>query len=382
MFKRVIIMLFVLSYIVSAAGCSQNTSTTGKTDQNKTQQNEQSVSPDNLSIVNGNIPVTANYVGALDMVTPIKVDIKGLTERIEKKIGHKPKILVSSLHMTNDWNRLVSQSAIDAGTEFGAEVIFTNAEGSWNRQVKDIENGISSKVDAIVVAGGISKSLQEVIKKAANANIPITTVDIPSPYALTDVTSDNYSGATMLAMKMALDMKGKGNIVVIYSPGWHSIDIRRQMLDQILKDWPNINIIDEQPVDEEDAIQGTIATMESILQKYPEKGSINAVYTCFGLAGLGAAKAIETAGRSEDLPVYTVDADTIVLENIISENGAIKACIGQTTTQMGRTATVAALKGIIGETEDIQLQTFCPITLVTKENANEIGKYLYGDKWK
>ncbi len=382
MCKRLIAMVLVLFYIVSITGCSQAVPAASKADQGKLTEAEQPAAQDNLYIVNGNIPVSANYVGALDMVTPIKVDIKSLTKKIEKKLGHKPKILVSSLHMTNDWNRLVSQSAIDAGTEFGAEVIFTNAEGSWNRQVKDIENGVSSKVDAIVIAGGISKSLQEVIRKAANANIPVTTVDIPSPYALTDVTSDNYSGATMLAMKMALDMKGEGNIVVIYSPGWHSIDIRRWMLDQILKDWPNIQIIEEQPVDEEDAIQGTMATMESMLQKYPEKGSINAVYTCFGLAGAGAAKAIETAGRSEDLPVYTVDADTIVLENILSETGAIKACIGQTTTQLGRTATVAALKGIAGETEDIQLQTFCPITLVTKENAKEIGKYLYGDEWK
>lgn len=382
MLKRLVTVAFVLSCIAYAAGCSQSIPAAGKANQGINLQSEQPAGKDSIPVVNGNIPVSAGYIGALDMVTPIKVDTESLKEKVGKMLGHKPRILVSSLHMTNDWNRLVSRSAIDAGTEFGAEVIFTNAEGSWNRQVKDIENAIADKVDAIVIAGGISKSLQEVIKKAANAGIPITTVDIPSPYALTDVTSDNYSGATMLAMKMALDIKGQGNIVVIYSPGWHSIDIRRWMLDQILKDWPNIHIIDEQPVDEEDAIQGTMTTMEGILQKYPEKGSIKAVYTCFGLAGIGAAKAIEAAGRSEDLSVYTVDADTIVLQNILSESGAIKACIGQTTTQLGRTATVAALKGIIGETEDIQLQTFCPITLVTKENANEIGKYLYGDEWK
>jgi ribose transport system substrate-binding protein len=377
MFKRMVVMVLVLCCLISFIGCSSDQEVSGKAILN-----EQPPNGNDSIVVNGNIPTSANYMGAIDMVTPIKVDTKDLTAKLQKKLGRKAKILVSSLHMTNDWNRLVSQGAIDAGTELGAEVIFTNAEGSWNKQVSDIENAIGDKIDAIVVAGGISKSLQEVIKKAATENIPITTVDIPSPYALTDVTSDNYSGAAILSMKMALDTEGKGNIIVIYSPGWHSIDIRRGMLDQILKDWPNINIIEEQPVDEEDAVRGTMTTLESILQKYPEKGSIDAVYTCFGLAGIGAAQAIEAAGRSEDIAVYTVDADIIVLQDILNENGAIKACIGQTTTQLGSTAATVALKGIIGETEGIQLQTFCPITLVTKENANEVGKYMYGDEWK
>lgn len=333
-------------------------------------------------IVNGSVPISAGYIGTLDAANPVKVDMVELTSKIREKLGRNPKILISSFHMTNDWNRLVSRSAINAGKEVGAEVIATNAQGNWNRQVDDVEYAISSRVDAIVIAGGISRSLQEVIKKAAKEGIPVTTVDIPSPYVLTNVTSDNFSAAAMLVMKMALDMEGKGNIAVIHSPGWHSIDIRRYMLDVVLKDWPEIRIVTEQPVDEEDAVNGTMTTMESILQKFPEKGSLDAVFTGFGLAGAGAAKAIEAAGRSDDISVYTVDADIIVLKDILKKNGAIKACIGQTTTQLGRTATVIALKGIIGDTKDIKKQTFCPITLVTKKNADKVGKYLYGDEWK
>lgn len=270
-------------------------------------------------IVNGSVPISAGYIGTLDAANPVKVDMVELTSKIREKLGRNPKILISSFHMTNDWNRLVSRSAINAGKEVGAEVIATNAQGNWNRQVDDVEYAISSRVDAIVIAGGISRSLQEVIKKAAKEGIPVTTVDIPSPYVLTNVTSDNFSAAAMLVMKMALDMEGKGNIAVIHSPGWHSIDIRRYMLDVVLKDWPEIRIVTEQPVDEEDAVNGTMTTMESILQKFPEKGSLDAVFTGFGLAGAGAAKAIEAAGRSDDISVYTVDADIIVLKDILKK---------------------------------------------------------------
>lgn len=374
MHKKLFAAVFIIFFTAQIVGCSSDSS--GKPVKDMP-------SPVfNPVVINGNIPESAKYIRTLDAVTPIKSDIKDLAAKSEKKLGRKPRLLISSVHMTNDWNRLVSQSAINAGKEAGAEIIATNAQGNWNKQVDDIERAIASKVDAIVIAGGIAMSLQEVIKKAAEAKIPVTTVDIPSPYVLTNITSDNFSGAATVAMKMCLDMKGKGSIAVIYSPGWHSIDIRRRMLDEILQDWPEIKTAIEQPVDDEDALNGTMATMESILQKYPEKGSLNAVYTGFGLAGVGAAMAIEAAGRSADIPVYTFDADIIVLKDILKKDGAIKACIGQTTSQLGRTATIAALKGIAGETEDIRQQTFCPITLVTKENANEVGKYLYGDEWK
>ncbi|MDF2614407.1 MAG: sugar transporter substrate-binding protein [Clostridia bacterium] len=321
------------------------------------------------------------YVQSLSELTVLEEDITDLKEKLQKKLKRSSIILISSFHMTNDWNKLVSQSAIDIGESVGAEVILTNAEGNWNRQVNDIEKAIRDKVDAIIVAGGISNALQEVIKKADDNGICVVTVDIPSPFALTNVTSDNYSLASMLIMKMALNMEGEGNIVVIYPPGWHSIDIRRNMLGLILKEWPNIHIVAEYPVDEEDAINGTKECIENVLNKFPEEGSIDAIFTTFGLAGVGAAEAVEEADRMDHIPVYTVDADRMVLEHILKKDGGIGATMGQDTLQLGKTATLVALKGIIGETEGIYKQYFCPISLVTKENALEIGQYLYGEEW-
>jgi len=377
------ICTFILIFIFSlTSGCSLNsTSSTAVNNSEHNNFSEDSV-PNGTVIFNGNVPASAKYIDSLNATTPVLADSHKLMERIASKLGRNPKILVSSLHMTNDWNRIVSGNAKNTLQGAGAEVVATNAEGSWNKQVSDIESAIEDKVDAIIVAGGIAESLQEIIKKAADKGIPVITIDIPSPYALTNVTADHYSAGAMIAMKMALDMEGKGNIAVIYSPSWHSINVRRMMLDAVLNDWPKISIAVEQPVDEEDAINGTMITIESLLQKYPEKGSIKAVYTSFGLAGIGAAKAIEAAGLSKDISVYTVDADIMVLRDILDKDGAIKACICQTTTQLGCTAAVMALKGIVGETTDIKKQTFCPISLVTRENANEVGAYLYGEEWK
>lgn len=368
-FKKILISVI---FIIILVGCYANEEEVKPT----TADVEQPI------IANGAIPDSAGYMNSIYDVTPVRVDMSQLAKDVHSQLGRKPKILISLLHNTNDWNLLVSENAVQAAKDANVDFKLTNANGNWNLQVSHIEEAIKESMDAIVVVGGISKSLQEVIKKASDANIKVITIDIPSPYVLSNVTSDNFSGASMLAMKMALDMEGEGNIVVIHSPGWHSIEIRRRMLDQVLEDWPNINIIKEKPVDEEDAINGSYTIMESILKEFPEEGSIKGVYTVFGLNGIGAAKAIEDSGRAHEISVYTTDADRMVLKNMLKKDGAIKACIGQTTPQLGYTSTVLALKGIVGDVDEIKKQTFCPITLVTKDNADDIGEYLYGDQWE
>jgi ribose transport system substrate-binding protein len=331
-------------------------------------------------MINASIPESAQYVYTLDETTPIYANLETLGSDAEAKLGRKPVVLVSIAHLVNDWNRVVATSVINQLKELGAEVITTNAQGDWNQQASDIESGIAKGVDAIVVSGGYGKSLQEVLKKTQEAGIIVTGVDIPSPYILTNVTSDNYSGSGMVTQRMALDMGGKGNFAILHSAGWHTCDIRRWMVDEIMKDYPAINLVADQPVDDNDALQGAITTTENLLQKFP-KGELDAIWTSWGIPSIGATKALIQAGRT-DVKVYTHDSDIIVLKTMLQPNSPLTACMGQTCKQLGATAAVAALKGIVGDTEGIQVQTFVALPLVTKENAEAVGKFQYGDEWK
>lgn len=331
-------------------------------------------------LINANIPESAQYIYTLPETTPIYADLDTLGAEAEKELGRKPVVLVSIAHLVNDWNRVVANSVVEQCEALGAEVITTNAQGDWNQQASDIESGIAKGVDAIVVAGGYGKSLQEVLKKTQDAGIIVTGVDIPSPYILTNVTSDNYTGAGMVVNRMALDMGGKGNFAIIHSAGWHTCDIRRWMVDEVMKDYPAINLVADQPVDDNDALQGAITTTENLLQKFP-KGELDAIWTSWGLPSIGATRALIEAGRTE-VKVYTHDSDIIVLKTMMQPGSPLMACMGQTCRQLGSTAAVAAFKGIIGDTDDIQCQTFVALPLVLQENAEAVGKFQYGDEWK
>ncbi|WHH60503.1 sugar ABC transporter substrate-binding protein [Petroclostridium sp. X23] len=325
------------------------------------------------------VPKEAQFISNLSELFDVKVDIKKLGENVEKKIGHKPVILVSIYDTQNEWNTRTLQSAIQAAKDAGVEVISANSQSDINKQISDIQNGIGRKVDAIVIPGGLASSLQEVLKAAKDANIPVTTCDVPSEYVTSCVTADNYSGGVQLAAKMCADLKGKGNVAVLYSPGWHTVEVRRWMLDEVLKDFPSVKIVTEAPINIKDPMNGTMNTMQNILQKYPE-GELDAVITFWGLPAIAASKVIESQGRSE-IGVYCADVDLGVVQDLQKEDGAIRAVFGQVPQKMGYIATVMALKALNGD-NDVPVQMWAPHTLVTKENVDAFGDWNFGGDWK
>lgn len=326
---------------------------------------------------NSDIPESAKYVRTMDAQTGVYGDVNELGARLAKTLGRKPVVLVASNSTANDWSLGITNSCSDLLKSVGCEVINTSADRDNNKHCSDIETGISRKVDGIVVIGGVAAALEETLKKVKDAGIPVVTTDVPSDSIVTNVTADNFSGSAMVAMKMCMDLGGKGNIVVAHVSGWHTFDIRRDMLTIVLSDFPGIKIINEIVIDRSDPINSVANSMESLLQKYP-KGEIDAVYTVYGLPAMGAANAIQKAGRTE-IGLYDIDADKVICKDMMKGNSLYKAACGQSIRKMGETDAMCLLKAMNGEEEDMMRQTFVPFSLVTPENAELFGKYNYAD---
>jgi ABC-type sugar transport system substrate-binding protein len=313
----------------------------------------------------------------MDQISSVYGTIEEYAKKAEAKLGRKAVIQVASSSTVNDWTMVITNTATKGVKDAGFEVINTNANRDNNKLVSDIENGISRKVDGIIVVGGYAATLAEVLKKAKAAGIQIVTLDVPSEDIVTNVTSDSFGGSALVAMKMCMDMGGSGNIVVGHSAGWHAFDLRRAMLDVVLMDFPNVKIANEIVLNRADIINSTEASMENVLQKFP-KGEIKAGYFVYGLPAIGASNAIAKTGRTE-IGLYNADADKLICKEMLKENSPFKACYGQSITVMGNTAVLCLYKAIAGESQDIKRQTFVPISLVTKDNAKEFGMFNYPD---
>jgi len=305
-------------------------------------------------------------------------DLQALASQAEAKLGRKRKIAITSFSRDNDWAIQVFAGAESAAKEPGAEVIGTNAKSDSNQQVTDITNAIQAKVDVLLVPGGYEAPLLPVIQKAKEQGIVVITADVPSLYSDCNVTTDSFGTGATVALKMAADLRGQGNVAFLYTPGWHTTDVRVAQFREVIKEFPNITVTIEQPTDFPDTVAKAMERVDNILQGNP--GKVQAVMVGWGLPALGAAKAIEAAGLQDKVGVYAVDGDIEILREIAT-GGAFKATIAQDPLAMGRTMVTMAYLALAGRSAEVPKEYYTPIYLVTKDNVNLLGPVLYGDRW-
>jgi ribose transport system substrate-binding protein len=277
--------------------------------------------------------------------------------------AQKKVIGVSSQHLTNDFNRGVTAGIAAEGKSLGYQLIMTNAKGDTNQQVADIENFLSRKVDAVIIAGGEGPAFGPVMKKLKDAKIPVVTVDIPSEYSMCNVTSDNFNGGEQLGLYVANKLHGKGNIIILDTPGWHSLDIRIRMLKSVVMDYPGIKIVQTIETGVNDAVNSYYQQVKAYLLANKD---VQAVYCSWGLAAVGASNAIRELGMQKDIFVVCTDADQVVLQEMLKPDSPLTAVVGQYPDRLGSISLKMASAAIEGKA--VPGETYAPIILTEKDN--------------
>lgn len=273
------------------------------------------------------------------------------------------KIALSSQHLTNDFNRGVLAGVEAKAEEMGVELVTANAQGDTNKQVSDIENFLSMDVDAVIIGGGEGPAFASVMQEMAEKGIPCITVDIVSENSTCNLTSDNFNGGEQLALYVSNKLSGVGNILVLDTPGWKSLEIRIRMLEAVIEDYPELNIVQTISVGTQDAVNNYYKEVRAYLQG---NSDIDCIYCSWGLAAVGAAQAVKELGLQDDIFVVCTDADQVVLEEMRGEDSPLTAVVGQYPDQLGSGAVEMAVSAANGE--DVPGEAYAPIILIEKEN--------------
>jgi ribose transport system substrate-binding protein len=245
--------------------------------------------------------------------------------------------------VNSDFNVGTHDGALETLQAAGVEVLDSNAGGDVTRHIANIETAIEAGVDAIIIASANAAEMEAVTQRAADAGIPIVSLDIGLPGAVTDVTSDNHQLGIEMARYMLNAIGGEGRVVSFFAPGYRAVEIRNEMLTEVLRDYPNVEIISEVPYVWPDTVPDAKEKMETLLTANPEAGSIDAVWVPFDLVGVGAAQAIMEAGRGGEIVIVGADGDAVALETMAEEGSPFIATFAQDTFQMGRQSGIAAI---------------------------------------
>lgn len=211
-----------------------------------------------------------------------------------------------------------------AAEELGCEVIWKSCENSIEEEISIIENFIESGVDVICMDPVDATALVDVINKANDAGIPVVTFNnILDGVDCWAYTPNTVVEASHVAEMMCAYLGYEGNICILQEqPGNQSSDSIENAYREVMAKYDGIQIIGEQITnwDPDKALEITQTWLSTL-------NDIDAIITVSGNSAASAAQAIEAAGMTGEIGIFSVDG---MNNELIGEGGAIADTSGYT----------------------------------------------------
>ncbi len=315
-------------------------------------------------------------VGFLTIGRPTQADDTPPANEIDPKLSLKGKTIgITVIGTDHYWDLRSYQAQIDEVKRLGGTPIALDAGRDDNRQISQIQTLIAQKPDAIIEQLGTLSVLEPWLQKIRKAGIPLFTTDTASPSSINDTTSDNFYIGEQLAVQLANDIHGEGNVLVFN--GFYGVPvcaIRYDELEEVLKFYPKIKIIQPELRDViPNTVQNAYAQVTEMLTKY-RKGQIAAIWSAWDVPQVGATEAID-AGHRNEIKTYGVDGSPDVVALVKDSSSGAAAVAAQQPYLIGKTAVDNAARYLNGD-HDLPPYTFVQAVLVTKQNADEMQKFL------
>jgi len=281
----------------------------------------------------------------------------------------KPKILLSMKGpgAGNPFWAQVEKGAKDTAAALNVDltVLAPPAETDVATQISQIEDQITKKVQAIVVAPTDQAGLNPTFDKAKAAKIPVLFVDTNAPWPdkLTYIGTDNRNGGKLAGEFLCKALGNKGKVALITGVLAQQTHIDRSGGGEDALKACGITIVAKQPANSLRDLGQTV--MENVLTANPD---LNGVFATNDLMALGAEEAIKSAKKT-GIVVVGFDANPDAATSILA--GEMAASIAQSPYNMGKFGVENALKAIKGETIPKVIDT--GTVVVDKSNAAQYG---------
>ncbi|TAE36306.1 MAG: sugar ABC transporter substrate-binding protein [Runella slithyformis] len=292
----------------------------------------------------------------------------GKGDNSQKTDTKKLVIGASMLGMQSEYIVNLSDAMQQKAQELGAELIIVDAEKSALKQIEQIESFIAQNVDVIILNPCEVEASSPAVAKALAANIPIVNVNSETTTQPTAFVGSNDTESGKIALRfIAEKLGGKGNIVMIHGFMGQTAQIQREKgAQEILKQYPNIKLIAQQPADWDRA--KAMDLMENWIQSFGTK--INAVFAQNDEMGMGAVKALTDACLKDKVVVVSIDAIPDALQAV--KKGTLDATVFQDSQKQGAGAVETAIK--IATQKTYEKQLLIPFQLVTQQNLTQFLK--------
>lgn len=280
--------------------------------------------------------------------------------------------------------KTVHAGAEKAAKELGVDAVWVGAENESDRkqQIDLVQNFISRKAAAIVLAPLDEVALVRPVQEAVRRGIPVVIIDsaLKSDAQSSFVATDNRAGGRLAAQRLGEILGGKGKVILMrYAEGSASTHNREEgFLQELKAKFPDIEIISDNQYSgttKETALQ----TGQNLLNRFPE---VDGIFCPNESSTFGMLRALQIAGKAGKIMFVGFDTTPELLEAM--GQGHIHGLVSQDPFDMGYQGVKAAVA--VTQGKEVSKRIATRLLMVTPENMNsaeaqeviapDIGKWL------
>ncbi|MHA3914088.1 substrate-binding domain-containing protein [Halovulum sp. GXIMD14793] len=249
----------------------------------------------------------------------------------------------------------------------GVELRVLDSRQDAALQADMVDQAISLGVDGIIIQHGLTESMKDAAQRAVDAGIKVVAFDVNVENdAIPQIEQSDY----MLG-KLALEQAVKDNGTdftagYVYVPGIAPLDRRHVAWEEVKEANPDIT---------EAAMFGTLDNpiansvanqARAVLQANP---NINVVFAPYDEFAKGVKIAVDEAGLTDDIDIYSADVSTADISAMREPGSAWVATVATNPAVVGEVSVRALALMLAGE--DPGKQVVVPPTLITQDFLNE-----------
>lgn len=283
----------------------------------------------------------------------------------------KLRIAVIPKGTTHDFWKSVHAGAIKAQRELGnLEVIFRGPEKEDDReqQISLVQNFISSRVDAIVLAPLDDKALLPAVQQATAARIPVVIIDsgltgqVGQDY-ISFAATNNYLGGQLAGQRLC-ELVGQGRILLLrYQEGSASTMERERGFVEAVARCPEIELVDPHRY----AGPTRSTAQEASENLLTTNSNVQGVFCPNESSTFGMLLALRSRGLVAKLHFVGFDASPGLVQAL--SQGELAGLIVQNPMKMGYVGVKTAVDHLQGKPVAPLQDT--GVVLVTKETMNQ-----------
>lgn len=243
-------------------------------------------------------------------------------------------------------------STIQMGAEVAAKeynvtlnVLAPDNENDYKEQIQLMEESITRRPDAIILAASDYEALGQVTDRTSYYDIPVISMDseVASTKVKTYVGTNNYEAGQKAAERLMNLTGGQGDIgIVNFVKGARNADQREEGFMDYAARFPGVRIVDVQYCGSDEALAYRL-TREMLLQ-FPD---LTGLVSLSAESSIGAGRAVEEMGLGSKIKMIAFDNPPEMLELLQEET--VQAMIVQNPFNNGYMAVAAAVKAARGE---------------------------------